>query len=260
MQGTATGSTPTISSSNTYAIAANLCKTIQVRMKNSSTATTAKFYFITTTDTTYNEAKSITFPITPNDPNYSLYTIDLSSLSTWAGIVTQLRFDPGMGSPGYGITFSIQSIKVTTGSSGALWTFDTGDSQGWTINNNVSGLAVSNGRLQGTATGAYPEVISADGYDIDGSTYKTIKVCMKNASPATAAKFHYITNADGTWDEIKEVTFPIIPNDTNFTVYTVNMSSAPGWTGNMRRLRFSPLEVGGNSGMTFSIDYLQITQ
>jgi hypothetical protein len=67
---------------------------IHVRLKNTSAATTARVYFITDADGTFDATKSKTFTITANS-GYTDYTIDMSRVSGWSGqTLRQLRLDP----------------------------------------------------------------------------------------------------------------------------------------------------------------------
>ncbi len=86
---------------------------VRVRMRNNSAATTAQIFFTTTTDSTWNGAKSKNFPIQPHDTNYRTYAIDMSGVAGWTGTLKQLRLDPTtVVNSG---TVSIDSIMVTDG-------------------------------------------------------------------------------------------------------------------------------------------------
>jgi len=71
---------------------AKLLSTIEVRMKVSEGGR-AQFFFITNFDTWYDERKSLRFtPI--NDGQFHVYTLDMTLVEGWNGVITQLRFDP----------------------------------------------------------------------------------------------------------------------------------------------------------------------
>jgi len=62
-----------------------------IRMKQTQ-GTTATLAFVTEVDSTWDSAKSVTFPIVA-DGNMRLYALDMRDLSTrWTGVVTGLRF------------------------------------------------------------------------------------------------------------------------------------------------------------------------
>ncbi len=85
---------PQIFSSNNLGLDISNAKTIEIRMKNSTSTTSADIYFVTSADTTWNQAKNKSFSITANDPNYTTYSIDMSTVSGWTGTLKQLRVDP----------------------------------------------------------------------------------------------------------------------------------------------------------------------
>jgi hypothetical protein len=72
----------------------NKYRYFKIKLKNQTAATAAQLFWITKTDTAWNETKSITFNIIPNSSDFKTYLIDLYSNLNWSGIVKQLRFDP----------------------------------------------------------------------------------------------------------------------------------------------------------------------
>ncbi len=86
---------------------------VHIIMKNSSEARTATLYFITDTDRTFNEAKSITFPITARS-GYRTYDIDMSRVEGWRNsTLYQIRFDPASdGRARRSETFNIDRIYI----------------------------------------------------------------------------------------------------------------------------------------------------
>lgn len=154
------------------------------------------------------------------------------------------------------------NILYTRAWEGRVWAFDSlyADTEGWSANYNVSTLTQNKGVLEGTTSGVDPSILSRDGYAIDASLYKKIKVRMNNPTAATMAKFYFITNTDGSYSESKSKNFAITPNTSNYTEYTINMSTVPAWNGTIRRLRFDPFDTGAVSGTTFNIDWIKVTQ
>lgn len=260
LEGTTTGTDPSLISRSGYAIDASIYKVIKVRMKNSGAGTSAKFYFITNTDTAYSETKAKNFAITPNDTGYTEYVIDMSTLATWTGTIKQLRFDPVETGAASGMSISIDYIKVTW--DGRSWEFGSIDSgtEGWIANFQTSNVVQNNGYLEGAIGGTDPSLLSSDGLGIDASLYKKIKIKLKNATAGTAGKIYFLTNADGSYNEAKAKGFALTPNDPNYTEYTIDMSTVAGWTGTIRRFRLDPVDAGATAGTTFSIDYIRVTQ
>ncbi len=258
LEGTIAGTDPCLLSRDGYAIDASLYKVIKVRLKNATAGTSAKVFFITTTDGSYSESKGKDFPLVVNDTGYTEYTLDMSTVATWTGTIRQLRLDPVNIGAVSGMTFSIDYIKVV--SDGRSWEFGSLDAgtEGWTANYQTSGVVQNNGCLEGSITGTDPSILSADNCNINASLYKKIKVKLKNATSGTAAKFYFITNADGSYSESKAKNFAITANDTGYTEYTIDMSAMATWTGVIRRFRFDPVDTGATAGTTFSIDYIRV--
>ncbi len=107
-----TGGDPYINSPYGLNVDAGKYKYIRLTMKNNTSDTTAKFYWITNSDIQFDESRSVTFTITSNDTGFGEYTIDLSKNSTWSGRIEQLRFDP-VNNVSSG-TVDIKQIKLLT--------------------------------------------------------------------------------------------------------------------------------------------------
>jgi hypothetical protein len=68
----------------------------------------AQIYFITHSDTTWDEAKSVAVPIT-SDGNFHTYHIDMFQSAQYAGVITQIRLDPVVVS---GADISVDYLKA----------------------------------------------------------------------------------------------------------------------------------------------------
>ncbi len=66
-----------------------------IKMQNLSASQIIQIYFITTSDTIWDEQKHIDIPVTPNESSFVEYKVDMSLNYLWAGIIRQFRFDPG---------------------------------------------------------------------------------------------------------------------------------------------------------------------
>jgi len=110
--GTLTSSDPQLKSPDNLKISITNNKFLLVKMKNGTASTRGKLYFITTTSTNWNEAKSKTFTLIPND-TYTEYVIDMTNVAGWTGVLKQLRLDPidDGGNTSVG-SFSIDYIKI----------------------------------------------------------------------------------------------------------------------------------------------------
>ncbi|WP_304067351.1 T9SS type A sorting domain-containing protein [Pedobacter glucosidilyticus] len=108
---TATGADPYIYSPNNLNINASLIKTIRIRVQNNTNQSAFQIYWITNTDQTYNSAKLIQIPITPNLATQKEYVFDFSSVTAWQGTIKQIRLDPG--NPASNTSVAIDYIKLT---------------------------------------------------------------------------------------------------------------------------------------------------
>jgi len=74
----------------------NKHKTIRIKMKNNTSGTTAKLYWKLKSNLAWIEENSLNFNITPNDPQFSEYILDLTKSKGWEGTVWQFRILPSM--------------------------------------------------------------------------------------------------------------------------------------------------------------------
>ncbi|WP_157261749.1 hypothetical protein [Paenibacillus sp. A3] len=88
-----TGTDPYMISSDYLSIDAVNFKFMKIRLKNNSNKSLAQLYFVTNSDGTWDEAKSVAFPIKANS-DYTDYIVNLSSNSSWSGTIKQIRLDP----------------------------------------------------------------------------------------------------------------------------------------------------------------------
>jgi putative heme degradation protein len=75
-----------------FAVDATASPIITISMKVSSGAW-AQLFFVTDTDSRYDEAKSLRFRI-QGDGEFHDYVLDMSAVQGWQGAITQLRLDP----------------------------------------------------------------------------------------------------------------------------------------------------------------------
>ncbi|WP_183530821.1 hypothetical protein, partial [Paenibacillus baekrokdamisoli] len=250
--GTVVGASPVILSAENIDVDIRNNKIIKVKLKNSTTGTIGRIYFITDADGTWNDAKHKDFEIVANS-DFTEYTIDMSTVSGWTGTLNQLRLDPEQG--GASGSFGIDYIRINTAGIAGEWEFAS-TAEGWKGTNHVSGFGwQSGGYVGGSITEGDPQIMSGSNLGVDISNNKIIKVKLKNSTTSTLGQIFFKTNADGTWDNAKHKDFAIVAN-SDFTEYTIDMSTVAGWTGTLNQLRLDP-EQGAASG-SFSIDYIRI--
>ena len=86
-------------------------QTFRLRCQNHTSATRMVFRFTTTTDGTWDDAKSATIAVTPNDTVARDYVVDLSKVAGWTDTLKQLRLDLTGGEAATG-TVRIDFIRV----------------------------------------------------------------------------------------------------------------------------------------------------
>lgn len=234
-------------------------KYVRVNMKNNSSVTSARIFFTTTADPTWSQAKSKSFTIAANNSYYASYIVDMSTVAGWTGTIKQIRVDPLDPATGSGQTVSIDDIAIIgVITNVSEWLFDTDNNfEGWTWGNAT--VTVSGGTLNLTATSSDPLLISPDNLGITApSTYKFIRVDMRNYSPNITARIFFITDADTAWSQSKSKSFNIKADSGYYGSYIVDMSTVAGWTGTIRRIRVDPLDTA-TVGRSVKIDFIRIT-
>jgi hypothetical protein len=216
---------------------------------------TVQVFFTTNTSTNWEEAKSKTISVTPST-GIKEYILDMSNVPKWTGTIQQIRFDPSSLTPdGRIIRRLMYQLKYMHIGYNPSWEFTSG-TEGW---GNANPAHMSNytwatpGQIQGQVTNIDPILHSPSNLGLDITNNNTIKIRLQNQTASNFAQIVYRTNASPVFDATKSKTFTITPN-SGYTEYTVDMSTATGWTGTLNQLRFDPADKNG----TFAIDYIQI--
>lgn len=183
------------------------------------------------------------------------YESNLDGIAVSAG--DEIRFEITSGSSGDNTYDSVSwtpTVAYTASSLAAQWDFNTaGNTEGWANTNQVSG-AVSGGIWTLTSSGGDPYSVGPGNLNINAS-YRYIKIRLKNNTTDTNAQFFFITNADGSWNAAKSITFTTGASMSGYTVYTVDMGTVAGWTGTIKQLRFDPFSTTG----TMNVDYIWLS-
>ncbi|MEM9337938.1 MAG: RHS repeat-associated core domain-containing protein, partial [Bacteroidota bacterium] len=93
------GSDPFVWTPKNLKLDASLYDRVTIKMKNNTSSTKGSLFFNKDTDRAWDYEKYVSFDIEPNS-DFVEYTIDLSSLSTWNGMIDQFRLDPTSEGPG----------------------------------------------------------------------------------------------------------------------------------------------------------------
>jgi len=88
------GKSPSILSPDDLEIAASDFHRVHIRIRNLSSSTSAQLYFITTTDSFWDDQKRSEIIMSTHDNSFKEYIFDFSRNSSWTGEIKRLRFAP----------------------------------------------------------------------------------------------------------------------------------------------------------------------
>ena len=94
-----TDSDPYIISPDSLNISAATLGQVKIKMRNQTTDANFQLFWMTTTDNTWNQSKSINFKVKKNESEISEYVISMLGISTWSGTIRKLRLDFGNAKP-----------------------------------------------------------------------------------------------------------------------------------------------------------------
>ncbi len=228
---------------------------VEFELRNKSGAGQADLYFITDEDPSWDAAKSVAIPIVTNDYFNRRYTLELPALSGQTLKAFRIELTVSSGEEG---TVYCDSFDVKQGSGNHTWNWNrNSDALGWTLGGTASGLDVSGGIVSYTSTGNDPTWTSPDGLSFDAKSVNSLIVRFKNSSSSTGAAVYWNRSDTSGFSQQRVKTFPIVPNDSGFSTYTVDFSSAASWTGTITRLRLD-LPNGESSGAFSEVDWVDL--
>lgn len=136
------------------------------------------------------------------------------------------------------------------------WLFDSqNDPEFWSLNNMTG--AVSNGTYKLNITSSDPYMNSGKNLNYNADDYYTVKVKMKNNTSSTEGKIYWKRTVDSVHGESRSKTFSINVNDTNSTIYTIDLSSEQYYSGTISDLRLDPTAASTGS---VEIDYIEVVR
>ncbi|NBC70067.1 fibronectin type III domain-containing protein [Paenibacillus sacheonensis] len=108
---------PYMDSPDQLKIPARPNQSIRMNAKNNTGAIQAKVQWITDTNSTWDDAKSATISLHPNDPNFTDYIFPVGNSAGWTGTIRKLRIHPFStdGSTAAGGTINIDRIALSAG-------------------------------------------------------------------------------------------------------------------------------------------------
>ncbi|WP_309120941.1 Ig-like domain-containing protein [Paenibacillus sp.] len=244
--GGVTGASARLVSPDALNVSADDYRVVRMKLRNGTPAGSGRLYFITTADAAWNEAKSVPIALKPNDAGYSEYTVDLSAAPAWSGTIRQLAVE--LSNEAGGGTAGLDYVRLLPSRAIASWSFDA-DAESWHSSEGVSGFGWNPaGYVEGTLGAAGGEVSSPDSVKADINNHSTVKLKLRNGTPASSATLYFATDANPAFDESRSKRFDLVAQDDRFREYRVEMSAVPGWNGVLKqlKLRWDGTETGGS--------------
>ena len=130
-----------------------------------------------------------------------------------------------------------------------------GDVEGWT-SYMVNGMDAKNGMLVGSPNNENAVLWTPNDLGIEASDVKNIAVAIKNETIATNGRIYFATDGSPDFGEEKTLHFQVVPNDSEVTVYNIDPSQNPMWSGKIKQIRLDPSQ-GATKG-NFAVDYFRI--
>ncbi len=122
------------------------------------------------------------------------------------------------------------------------WNFDFEVPVHWWVSiNNMTATITQNNIINFEVIGTDPYFILPQ-TRIDTDDFRYLNVKLKNSGPNQEAQFFWTTESDPIWNEAKSHKFLVIPNDSDFREYVVDLTNNPFWTGIVKQVRFDPVQ------------------
>ncbi|HOX51014.1 MAG TPA: sialate O-acetylesterase [Fibrobacteria bacterium] len=239
-------------------------KIIHVKMSIRSSLTEGRIYFCHENGD-WSEINAKSFEVVANNSFPKEYVIDMSTVPSWNGTITQFRIDPPAGNSGS--SYSIDYVRLGMAVEVKKWDFDPASGlNGWVANSHISGFVPwsldpqnpSNLSIAGRIAGEDPWVLSPDELGVNIDSARTLKIRLYNNTSATEAQVYFSTNESPNLSEERSVVFSILPAKEGVGVqeYLVDMSRNTFWKGTLRRLRIDPVRSAVQG--TFAIDDIRL--
>lgn len=239
---------------------ADIYKYVRMSIKNVSNLTNSKIYFITDSDSEWNEDKAVAFEMRPNDKLYYTYSVKMDDNPNWKGKIKQLKFCPldykllehiskrKFGD--FGVTLSYNYIQYAAEDLNP-------DALTFTFKYDMEGFKAFGGEAKAfeymlccTAeeNGFYLE--SPEGLRLSSKTNRYLRIRQKTNSKAEQGIVAYTTVNDKDFSTSKQLSYIITDSNEKFVEYTVDLSVVED---ELWQIRLYPM--GSEAGYC-EIDYL----
>ena len=227
----------TLQGEKNVAIESALYPSFRMSVLNKTAATKATLFFTTDADTSYTNTKSLSLNIQPNDTVYREYMFDMSTVSSWSGIIGQVKivFESASGEAGGQLNVDYFSFAPNTVPADVI--FDISEGQEC-IENVIFAVQGGDDALVLTPTGPNASFETVDNLGLDAAQFNYFKISLQNSSSAKRLRVSFITESSPVWNTEKSVLLDELKtSDSGLSYYAFNMSSCGMWQGRIRKLR-----------------------
>jgi len=187
-----------------------------------------------------------------NNGDWNCLVLDLSEISSWSGVLSQLRLDFVDNGTGW---FEIDKIRFVSptpvtdklctveGADTVSWKWDTNkDYQGWSFNQDVKNWDVAGGNLVSYIGGGTDPIIIGPEFEVEASKYTILEIKYKNNIANDKGKLYWEVN-NGGWTENASCDFTTI-SDGKWHTVQFDLSENNAWRGKITQLRIDPTTGG----------------
>ncbi|MGC3953052.1 MAG: Ig-like domain-containing protein [Propionicimonas sp.] len=148
---------------------------------------------------------------------------------------------------------------VTVNDAIPAWEFDT-DLQGWGSPFGIEHFRwAQGGYLEGVNIWyGDAQFFSPDSIGADLSRWKLVRIGLQNKTSASKGTLFFSTTDQPSFDGVKSLPIPLVPNDDQVREYVLDFSEVPGWSGLLKQFRFDPADdvTAGD----FLLDYVRLDE
>lgn len=136
-------------------------------------------------------------------------------------------------------------LDLSTLTSRMKWDFTQKDTEEIFRNNHGTSVEYTGSSVKGKSTGGDFAIVTTKDLLFNASDAEYLRIVYKAtaATETTNGQFYFITKADGSWNDKKNVDFEI-KADGEYHEYIVNLTKCSNWKGVITRVRLDPIARG----------------
>jgi len=216
-----------------------------------SAGTLGTLDFMRTTDGGFDVSRRTTFTLVPGA--YTTYQITMKGVSNWDGVIQRFRLLPTDVSSAF-VEIDYVRFYMPLAAVGPSYEFNnTGDVDGWVFNTGCTPPDVVAGVCSFLSVGPDPYMTSPDRLFLNASMQSMIEISMR-VSLSGKAMLYYWVDGEAGFNSTHKLPFDVVAGSA-YTTFRLDMSSAPDYSGLIRRLRFDPTN---RAGVSIDIDFIRV--